>query len=103
MALLRPNERCAKSGIAGTPKVSGIRTWIWRHPAPSGESQMGVPHSPTRLTTGAMGFQLGIFNATHFWFLDFPVVSLACKPPPGLLATAASRMQIVLWKWLAHT
>ena len=65
---------------------------------------MGVPHSPSRLTTGAMGFQLvGVLNVTPFWFLDFPVVSFACKPPPGLLATAFSRMQIVLWKWFAQT
>ena len=65
---------------------------------------MGVPHSPSRLTTGAMGFQLvGVLNVTPFWFLDFPVVSLAYKPPPGLLATASSRMQIVLWKWVAQT
>ena len=64
---------------------------------------MWVPHSPTRLTIGAMGFQLGIVNVTPFWFLDSPVVSLAYKPLPGPLATASSRMQRVLWKWLAHT
>lgn len=65
--------------------------------------EQGLPCSPNKLTIGTMGFQLvGILNVTPFLFLDFPGVSPAYKPHPGPLATASSRMQIVLRKRLAQ-